>query len=92
MLDLTHSGMVVLLLCVPTLSVLFCGPLFVLQLCLLDAFIVYESHFLLSFGLHITLPVFLGLFSTLMSGIPSSAGPSAGTTRNLNLSLFIFVS
>ena len=50
-------------------------------------FIVCESSFLLSCGSPITSHVLLNILSSLLSGVPSSAGPSSGTTMNLHLVL-----
>ena len=75
----------VLLPCVPALSVLFCGTLLLLQLWLLDVSIVSEANFLPSCQPLVILKVILSMFSSLMSGIPSSA-------RLSTFSTFVFVS
>ena len=90
-LDLKLSGMFVLFTCVCTLSILFHGFLLVLQLGLLDASIVCKSNFQLLCGSLITLYFILSMFSCKVCGIPSSAGPSSGVTKNLCLHFYLCV-
>ena len=71
---------------------LFCGALFVLQAGLLDVSIVYEFSFLLLCGSPITSHITFSMFSGSVSGVPSRARPSPGTTNNQYLEFFICVS
>ena len=84
-LDLKQSGTFILSLCTITPSVLICGVLFVLQLGLLDVTTLCMMKFLLSCGLPIISHIILSIRSSLISAIPSSAGPSPGTTKNQHL-------
>ena len=72
-------------LCTSTLSVLICGALFVVQLGVLYISIACESNFLLSCRSSSILHVILSMLNTSIPGIPYTAGPSSGTTKNLHL-------
>ena len=67
------------------LSVLSWRTLFVLQLGPLDVSVICESTVLLSCGSPITSHIIFSMFSSLISSIPSSPGPSPSTTKSLHL-------
>ena len=57
----------------------------VLQLGLLDAFIVCKLRVMISCWSPVSSHVIFSIFCSSMSGIPRSAGPSPGTTKNVHL-------
>ena len=67
------------------LHLLYLSVLLALQLEMLDTSIVCKLNFQLSCMLLITSQIIFSMFSSLMSGIPSSAGPSPDTIKNLHL-------
>ena len=79
-----HVSICIICIC----FILFSGAL---QLGLLDASIVCKLNILLSCRLPITLLIIFSMFSTSMSWIPSSAGPSPGTTKNLHFTFYLCV-
>ena len=69
---------------------LYMSSFICLQLGPLDACIVCESNFLPWCGSSISSHVIISMFNSSISGIPSSIGPSPGTTKKLHLAYISF--